>query len=86
MAPRPRVLAWKTGMPTTGTITFLPSDQTLMELKRLGITHLVVGEAHVGVNATRVVTRLRREFPCRFDEPFRNGSYTVYRLLSECPP
>ena len=85
MAPRPRVLAWETGVPTTGTITRLPPDETLMELERLGISHLVVGEPHVGVDATRIVRRLREEFPCRFDEPFRNGSFTVYRLLSECP-
>lgn len=85
MAPRPRVLAWETGIPTALTI-LRPADETLIELERLGITHVVMGLPQVGIDATRTVTELREEFPCRFEMAFRNRSYTVHHLIPECTP
>jgi len=85
MAPRPRVLGWKTGIPTTGTIDYFRTEDTMTELERLAITHVVVGDPNLGRDARGVMTKVRLWFPCRFETVFRNETYTVHRMISECP-
>ena len=85
LAPRPRTLAWETGIPTAEPFSEAGLDETLVELERLRITHVVLAAPHTGVGEREAVTRLLEEFPCRFDLAFGNGSYTVYRLAPECP-
>lgn len=78
----PRVMTLETGVPAMG-IFNAPDSIVLNEYQRVGITHLIGGDAGTGHPAWARVDALVQANPTLFVPVHRNPSFTVYRLPPE---
>jgi hypothetical protein len=77
---RARVLTLETGVPAMPTFRTTP-ERTIRELDRVGITHVIVGDAGIRQSATAPFERFVTSRPDAFVQVWSNAGFTVYRYL-----
>jgi hypothetical protein len=77
----PRVLTLETGVPAMGAF-IAPPARAFREFERVGITHVIVGDAHMDRPSVRHLDSLVHEHADAFAVVYRNEAFAVYRLLT----
>jgi hypothetical protein len=84
MFVRARVLTMETGVPAMG--LFRAADSVVVaELRRTRITHVVVGDAHIGHPGAASLDSTVASLPWAFTREYANASFVVYRVQPDRP-
>jgi hypothetical protein len=75
----PRVLAWQTGVPSMGLFDATDS-QTMAELERKEITHVIVGDVGLARHNSRLLREFLANHPAAFQAVYQNAGFTLYRF------
>jgi hypothetical protein len=80
---RPRVLAWKTGIPAMPLSIVRDPQEHLADWCEQGITHVVLGDMGLGPNRAQRTQEAIESYTGYFALGYRNAEFEVYRVLPE---